>query len=271
MSTGDLAVDGRPIVAGADLGDAVRQALRRRGIDPASVDLDKPVLDPRGNVWESAQEATEHFTEHALRVLGVFADGEFDFDRLPPINEHVANWCASQRRDPSEDPLLVLRGQVGCGKTSQLFNLLRELILWHAGRAERYVWYFITHRNLAAAVQPGSGRDPDRLINQLMTATGVVVIDDAGDYNTQDFGRGADVTSRIINHRAHHRLPTALSTNSPFTRTDKIRERERELGRPIAVLADSLDDRAISRLKSGWVITMPQVDHREAQGRRFGP
>lgn len=271
MSDIELALDGQTLDDGADLTAAVNRALRRRNIDPATIDLDKPVLDPRGNVWTSPEEAAQHFTENALRALAVHADGEFDFDRLPEINEHVANWVEGQKRDPQADPLLLLRGQVGCGKTSQLFCLLRALVLHHARAAQRYPWYFITHRNLAAAVQPGSGRDPDRLVSLLTSARGVVVLDDLGDYNTQDFGRGADVTSRIINHRAHHRLPTAMSTNSPFYRGEKAAEVERQTGVRVAVLADAIDDRAISRLKGGWVVTLPQIDYREAQGKRFGP
>lgn len=271
MSADDLRIDGQLPAAGLSLEAMVGQVLHSRGIDPSQVDLQTPVMDPRGWRFEDRDEGADHFTTHALRVLGTFADGEFDFDRLPEINVHVARWAQGQREDPQRDPLLLLRGTVGCGKTSQLFNLLRELVLWHARRAERYEWYFITHRNLAAAVQPGSGRDPDRLIKLLMEARGVVVLDDLGDYNAQDFGRGADATSRIINHRAHHRLPLAMSTNLAAERGEKVREAEALLGRRIAVLADSLDDRAISRLKSGWRVTMPEIDHRAGQGKVFGP
>jgi hypothetical protein len=125
----------------------------------------------------------------------------------------------------------------------------------------------MTHRKFAAAVQPGSGRDPDALMHRLMTAD-LVAIADLGDFNTQDFGRGVDATSRLINHRAHHRLPTVYDTNLPFVRNEVVRQAEAEFG-PIAVLADTLDGRAISRLQSGWTVAMPEIDHRAAQGKVF--
>jgi DNA replication protein DnaC len=257
----------------ADIDMLVAEALQRRGIDPARMAQlpPSPLSDPRGNVWADQDEAIAWHTEHALRALSVYADGEFDFDRLPPMYEYVARWAESQKRNPQEDPLLTLRGSVGCGKTSQLIVLLRDLVLHHTRTGRRDPWYFITHRNLAAAMQPGSGRDPDRLMHQLMHATGLVILDDIGDYNTQDFGKAADATSRLINHRVHHRLPTALSTNLPYERGPKIRAAEEEMGTRIAVLADTLDGRVISRLRGGWTVTMPEVDHRALQGRRFGP
>jgi DNA replication protein DnaC len=212
-------------------------------------------------------EAASWHTEHAMRALGVYADGEFDLDRLPSMLGPVIDWAAVQKRDPAEVATLVLQGVVGCGKTSQCFCLLRDLVLWHAQRGERYTWYFMTHRKFAAAMQPGSGRDPDALMHRLMTAD-LVVLDDLGDFNMQDFGRAADATSRLINHRTHHRLASVYDTNLPFVRDEGVRQAEREFGQ-IAVLADTLDGRALSRLQSGWTVTMPEVDYRAAQGRVF--
>lgn len=266
-----LVIDGHPVAATADLGDILTRKLRRTGIDPGLIQRrladPTPVLDPRGNVMDRA-EAVEWHTEQALRALSHYADGEFDFDRLPPVNEHVAQWIREHKRDPKAAPILVLQGTTGCGKTSQCFCLLRDLVFWYAGRGERFAWYFITHRNLAAAVQPNSGRDPDALMHRLMTAD-LVVLDDLGDFRNEDFGRAADYTSRLINHRAHHRLATVYPTNSPFVRTEKIAAAEQIHGR-IAVLADTLDSRAISRLGSGWTVVMPEDDYRLRQGRRLG-
>jgi len=258
--------------AGGDVfRDIMAARLRARGMDPALMDTtDDEILDPRGNVWYNRDEAVRHLTGHALRALSIYADGEFDFDRLPQTYRYVQEWADSQKADPSADPMLMLRGTIGCGKTSQLIVLLRELVLHHAHLARHFRWYFITNRNFAAAMQPGSGRDPDALMHRLLHAD-LVVLDDLGDYNTQDFGRAADATSRLINHRAHHRLPLATSSNLPFVRAEKVKEREEELGQRIAVLADTLDGRAISRLQAGWVVTMPEVDYRARQGRRLGP
>lgn len=268
----DTTLDGVPVDERADPVAMMAARLARRGIDPAAVAQVPTLADPRGDIM-SREEAAEFFTDHALRALGHYADGEFDFDRLPEINKHVAVWVDGLQPDTRTEvwqPLLLLRGVVGCGKTSQLFCMLRRQVLRMAGAGRRYRWYFITHRNLAAAIQPNSGRDPDRLMHNLMTAD-LVVLDDLGDFNTQDWGKAADATSRLINHRAHHRLPLACTTNSPFSRGRAVREQEEQLGTRIAVLADALDDRAIGRLKGGWVIDMPQTDYRAAQGRQFGP
>jgi hypothetical protein len=262
-----VVVDGAVVDPEADVADVLAAALRRRGIDPARLDDPTPVLDPRGNVMDR-DEAVAHFTEHGLRALAHYADGDFDFDRLPAMNEHVARWIEHHKRDPQEVSTLVLQGAVGCGKTSQCFCLLRHLVLWYAQQGRRFTWYYITHRNLAAAVQPSSGRDPDTMIQQLMHAD-LVVVDDLGDYNTQDFGRAADATSRIIHHRAHHRLPTVYDTNLPYIRDEAVRGAEEQAGQRIAVLADTLDGRAISRLASGWTVAMPQVDYRMLTGQVF--
>lgn len=263
--------DGQAIDPRADVRDLMVAKLEARGIDPAVMDVpDDEILDPRGNVWYDRDEAVQHLTEHALRALSVYADGEFDFDRLPDIYEYVALWAASQQENPQTDPLLMLRGTIGCGKTSQMIVLLRQLVLHYADLGRHFRWFFITHRNFAAAMQPRSGRDPEALMHRLMTAD-LVVLDDLGDYRTTDFDVAADATSRLINHRAHHRLPLATSSNLPFTRGEKILAAEEKLGRRIAVLADTIDDRAISRLKGGWVVTMPEIDYRAMQGKRFGP
>lgn len=266
-----LTVDGQAVGAGVDLGSMITRSLLRRGIDPQRLEREladpRPVQDPRGNVMNRDEAAAWH-TEQSLRALGHYADGEFDFDRLPQTNEYVKMWIEEHKKDPKIAPTLVLQGTVGCGKTSQCFCLLRELVLWYARQGRRFAWYFITHRNFAAAMCPGSGRDPDALMHRLMSAD-LVVLDDLGDFNNQDWGHTGNHTSRLINHRAHHRLPTVYPTNSPFKRTAEIKAAEMEHGR-IAVLADTLDDRAVSRLGGGWVVVMPEVDYRAQAGRRFG-
>jgi hypothetical protein len=240
----------------------ITEALRRRGINPELLDSELDPMDPRGNIIEGA-EATAFFTGNARRALAKVADGVFAADRLPALQKHVQMWVDAHRRDPAEAPFLLLRGITGCGKTSQSIRALHELVLWYAGQGRRFTWYFITHREFSAAFQPNAGRDPERLMHQLMAAD-LVVFSDLGDANTQDFGRTQDKTSRLINHRYHHQLPTIFETNLPFYRNPNKPEQA-----DIAVLADVIDDRAISRLNSGWKINLPQVDHRQQQGRTF--
>jgi hypothetical protein len=260
-------VDGQTLRDESGLDDMLARIAISKGIDPARLDDPTPVQDPRGNVLER-DDLIEVLIKQGLSALSHYADGEFDFDRLPPMNKHVKAWAELHKKDPQEVCNLVLQGAVGCGKTSQCFCLLDDLVPWYARQARRFVWYYMTNRNLAAAVQPGSGRDPDALISKLMWAD-LLVLDDLGDYNTQDFGRAADATSRIIHHRAHHRLPTVYDTNLPYTRDERVEAAERENGIRIATLADTLDGRAISRLQSGWTVALPQVDYRAAQGKVF--
>lgn len=263
-----LTVDGIIVDEQAELGDLLAGALRRRGIDPGRLADDTPVLNPRGNVL-TREEAVDWLTKQARKALGYVADGEFTLDRLPAdLYEPAALWVQAFKDEPRSAPILTLRGTTGCGKTTCALGIVRDLVFWHADRAEHFSWYFITHRKFAAAVQPGSGRDPDTLMHRLMTAD-LVVFDDLGDYNNQDFGKAADYTARLINHRAHHHLPTVYDTNLPFARGPKVLQQEAAEGRRIATLEDTLDGRVISRLRGGWVATMPEVDHRLSQGRRF--
>lgn len=257
-----LTVDGQLVDADADLGDLLTRAALRRGIDPKQLDPALSPMDPRGNIIEGA-EAVEFFTGNAAPALDRICRGAFAPDRLPEFKKSVWEWVAQQKSDPAEVPFLLLRGVTGCGKTSQSVLALRELVFWHAEQGRHYTWYFITHREFSAAIQPGSGRDPDALMHRLMTAD-LVVLSDLGDVNNQDFGRTQDKTSRLINHRYHHQLPMICETNLPFYRNP---DKPEHAG--IAVLADFIDDRAISRLNSGWKIQFPAIDHRAAQGRTF--
>lgn len=262
-----LTLDGQVVDADADPGDLLTRAALRRGIDPAQLDPSLSPMDPRGNIIEG-DEAVAFFTGNADKALHKVMNGVFAGDELPPMVGPVREWVAEHRRDPVSAPFLLLRGITGCGKTSQSIALLEELVHWYAGGGRRFTWQFITHREFSAAIQPGSGRDPDALMHRLKTAD-LVVLSDLGDVNNQDFGKTQDKTSILINHRYHHKLPTVIETNLPFVRNAAATAEEAETGQRISVLADYIDDRAISRLRSGWKVTLPAIDHRAAQGRSF--
>jgi DNA replication protein DnaC len=257
-------VDGQVVT---DLEASIMQGLARRGIDPERALDPTPVLDPRGNVMDH-DETVAWRTELTQMSLQNVAAGEFDLNRLPPLHEFTAEWVETQKRDPQSAPILVLFGDVGCGKTTQAIAGTAELAMHHARAGRIYCWYFITHRNFSAAVRSGKA-EAEALMDRLMHAD-LVVKDDLGDYNTQDFGVAADYTSRLINHRAHFRLPTIYTTNLLYKRDAVVEEMERQMQRRIATLADTLDDRAISRLMGGWTAPLPEIDHRAAQGRVMG-
>lgn len=265
-------IDGEPVSKQTGIADGIMRSLLRRGLDPELMQRHltdpEPLQDPRGNIM-TRDEAVEWFTETGLVALRRQAAGEFALDRLPALDTYVAQWFEQHCHDPHAAPLLMLQGIIGCGKTSQALALQREIVLWNARQARRYVWLFVTHRTLAAEVQPGPGRDPDRIVQELMDADGVV-IDDIGDFNAEDFGRAASATSRIINYRAHHHKTSIFTSNLPYDRTPELAAAERELGERIAVLRDFLDPRAISRLRGGWTVALPEIDYRAAQGRTLG-
>lgn len=250
-----------------DLEATLMQALAKRNIDPDRLRDPSPVLDPRGNVMDR-DEAVAWCTEQARRALQLVAAGEFDIDRLPPLHEFTAEWVAEQKRDRRAAPWLILFGSVGCGKTSQAITAVRDLALHHARRGQMYHWYFTTHRNFAAAVR-GGGVEAEAVVERYETAD-LLVLDDLGDYNTQDWGKAVDFTSRLINHRSHHRLPTIYTTNLLYRRDETVVAMEREIGTRIATLADTLDGRVISRLEAGWTAPLPEHDYRAAQGRIMG-
>lgn len=259
-----VAVDGQLVDPGADLGDTLMRAALRRGIDPELLAFDPDPIDPRGNIMSPA-EAMQFYGGNADKALDAICAGVFAPDRLPAMYPYVRDWVQLQKDTPATAPILLLRGITGCGKTSQSVLALRELVTWHAQRAERFAWYFITHRNLSSALQKNSGRDPQALMNQLFKAD-LVVLSDLGDVNNNDFGVTQNETSRLINHRGHYQLPTIYETNLAFHRNPND---PAQAG--IAVLADYVDDRSISRLNGGWKINMPGTDYRATQGHTFPP
>lgn len=257
-------VDGQVVT---DLNSAIMQGLARRGINPDRVLDPTPVLDPRGNVMDR-DEAVAWRIELATRALQHEARGEFDVSRLPRLHEYTAEWVAEQKRDPKAAPWLILFGCTGCGKTSQMFAAVRDLVLHHARLNQTYRWYITSHRAFTAATR-GGGYEAEAVMEQLMGAD-LVGFADLGDYNTQDFGRAVDYTSRLVNHRWQNRLATIYDTNLLYRRDETVIEEERAQGIRIATLSDTLDGRVISRLEAGWTAPLPEVDYRAAQGRWMG-
>lgn len=260
-------IDGLPVTDDADLGALLLQGAARRGIDPQLLLFDPEPIDPRGNI-PTEQELVDFFTGHAEVALARIMAGMFAEDDLPELNEYVMRWVQDHKGPAPDAASLLLRGITGSGKTSQSILALRDLVLWHAHQGKHFTWRFITHRNFSAALQKNSGQDPETLMTQLMNAD-LLVFSDLGDVNNQDFGLTQTHTSRLINHRWHHKMPSIYETNLSFTRTEAVRKAEAETGQRIAVLADFIDDRAISRLRGGWTVTLPAIDHRVKQGRSF--
>ncbi len=258
-------VDGQ---AAGDLAAAVLRGARRRSVAPAGPD--EPAEPRYSQQTMTFDEKVAWLTERGLEGLRQAAVGEFGLDRLPPMHPFSAEWAAQQLRDPDVAPWLVLVGPVGCGKTSQSFCIARHLVLEHAKRGERYDWRFVTHRNFAAKVQRGSDEDADQVLKRYAEIQGLLIFSDLGDFNSQDFGRAVDYTSRLINHRYHHRLPTIYETNLLYNRDEYVEAMEQELGRPIATMDAVLDDRVIDRLQAGWTAPLPGINYRQQQGRVMG-
>lgn len=256
-------------LAAIDVNTAVADAITRRGIDPALLLDPRPVMDPRGSIMDG-DEIVAWRTEEVLGALQKVAAGEFELAKLPALHPFTAEWIAEQKKDPSAAPWLVLFGSVGCGKTSQAIGAIHELAMWHARTKPRetYNWQFTTHRNFTAAVR-ASDEDAETVIRRFERAD-LLVLDDLGDYNTQDFGRSVDATARLINYRNHHRLPTIYTTNLLYQRDDTVIAMEQQINMRIATLSDTLDGRVVSRLEEGWTAPLPEHDYRATKGRVMG-
>jgi hypothetical protein len=257
-------IDGRPAT---DLAAAITAAASRRGVPADGGEQQQPRYSEQTMTFE---EKVAWLTEQGMDALRRQATGEFDLDSLPSLHEFTAEWVQQQLADPDAAPWLVLVGPPGCGKTTQSFCVARHLVLEHARRGERYDWRFVTHRNFAARVQRGSIEDADEVLRRYAQLDGLLIFSDLGDFNHQDFGRAADYTSQLVNHRYHHRLPTIYETNLLYNRDEFVVAMEQELGRPVATMDAVLDDRVIDRLKAGWTAPLPEVNYRRSQGRVMG-
>jgi hypothetical protein len=260
-------IDGRPAT---DLLTAVTSAASRHAAGRAPAAVADPPVHPYSEQTMTFEEKVNWLLERGIEGLRLQAVGEFDLDRLPPLHEFSAEWAQQQLADPDVAPWLVLLGPPGCGKTTQSLCIARHLVLEHARRGERYDYRFVTHRNFAAKVQRGSVEDAEEVLTRYAHHKGLLVFSDLGDFNSQDFGRAVDFTSRLVNHRYHQRMPTIYETNLLYDRDENIVEQERQLQRPIATMDQLLDDRVIDRLKAGWTAPLPEVNYRRPQGRVMG-
>jgi len=257
-------VDGR--VTG-DLAEAVTQAAARRGVAPADPE---PAVERYSEKTMTFDEKVAWLVEQGLEALRRQATGVFDLDKLPKMHEYTAEWAQQQLVDPEAAPWLILVGPTGCGKTSQSFCAARHLVLEHARRGRHYDWRFVTNRNFAGRVQRGSAEDADQVLAYYAELKGLLIFSDLGDFNNQDFGRAADYTARLVNHRYHHKLPTIYETNLLYKRDDYVAAMEQQIGRPIATMDALLDDRVIDRLQEGWTAMLPEVNYRQPKGRMMG-
>ncbi len=261
---GTFLIDGLPA---DDLDAAVLAAARRH---EAPTYQPGPAVQRYSEQTMTFDEKVRWLTEQGLDALRGQAAGEFDLDSLPPLHEFTAEWVRQQLADPAVAPWLILVGPLGCGKTSQSFAAARHLVLEYAKQGRRYAWRFVTHRNFAAKVQRGSDEDAEETIRRYAHFPGLLIFSDLGDFNNQDFGRAADYTSRLVNHRYHFRLPTIYETNLLYHRDQFVVDMEKELDRSIATMDTLLDDRVIDRLKAGWTAPLPEVNYRQNQGRVMG-
>lgn len=251
-----------------DLRERMAALAERRGFDLSLLDGagDSP-LDPRG--WISEDPAGERL-EMTYRILQR-ESGEFDRDRLPEINPHVADWVEAQKKDPQADPMMILVGITGCGKTSQAFNAIIQLAVHAATEARSYRWRFVSHREFSAQTR-GGGSMEDAVA--LFQSAELLVFDDLGAYN--DTRYAVDCTARIIDHRYRFRLPTIYTCNLKFRRDDWVLRKEQELTQKVGshqhvqTLQDTLDERVLSRLDSGLTVVLPAIDYRQRRGRTVG-
>lgn len=238
----------------------LKQVAARQGFDLDELAAKTPSpLDPAGWVLD---DPVGFRLDMVRKILRHEADGEFQPERLPPLNDRVARFIEMHRQDPEVNNALLLYGATGAGKTSQGIHVVIELATWAAQQNRTYRWRIVSHREFAAQTRAWHD-DPDGAIERYKDCD-LLLFDDLGAYNATAFA--ADCTYRLIDHRYRRKLATVYTTNMLFTRTESVAQREKEMGMTIPVLADSLDDRAISRLRATAKIDLGKIDHRAAMG-----
>lgn len=246
-----------------DFREQLRALAERHGADlDALAGTEQPTFDPLAFRREQVH----------LR-LSRYADGEFHPDRLPEVNPNVTTWLNQARRDLTvrfEDPRFVLEapwlnlyGRTGSGKSSQFAHVFYALTDFATRHNRSLTWAYVSHPEFSAQTRPGGDASPEQVIERYKTVD-LLALDDLGAGNSTEYSR--ECLHRVVDHRSQHRMLTLYASNLLLERTPAMLRRE-EGGAPrVAVLADVLDQRTVSRLKACWHVALPAVDHRQHAG-----
>jgi hypothetical protein len=247
-----------------EFSEVLRGLAQRHGVDLAALaeTEDKP-FDPiafrRGQVHQRLKQ---------------YAAGVFHPDQLPQMNPLVGKWVERAKQDllgrfddpdvPMTAPWLYLYGRTGCGKSSQLFNVIIELALFATEHNKNLTWRYVSHPEFSAQMRPGGDIEPEEAIKGYKEVD-LLAFDDFGAVNASPYA--IDCAHRLVDHRYHRGMLTVFPSNLMLERTEGMVKLEQEGGPRMVVLADVLDPRTVSRLKAAWKVALPEVDYRLGSGR----
>lgn len=212
---------------------SVASILARRGISPSVDPEPDPPFDPVA--WR-----VETYTAILEReVPAKFAAARAD-------HPEVAAWVRRHLEDPDREPMVVIAGALGVGKTHQAYGALRACVLGAARANRRCRWRFVTHPQLNDETRPKPDNSHAYALDVYLEAD-LLVLDDLGAGKQSEWT--GDALYRLVDHRWSRQLPTIFTTNVAPS----------QLGR-------ALDERVVSRLADTTRMVMTGPDRRRTPG-----
>lgn len=147
----------------------------------------------------------------------------------------VWEWC---RTWPVADPLLVLTGNRGTGKTHLAVGALMEMWRRHEKRGRFWPFADLLAR-YRDTFEPDRATESAAAIDAEMRRTPILVLDDLGANKSSEWAEEA--MFRLVDERYRERKPLIITTNLPI---------------------NQLPQRVMSRLASGHVISFKGADRR---------
>lgn len=221
-------------LSNTDLGAMARDVLARRGINPDD-------LPPA-----PAFNLADHLTEQAHATLNLIVPPRYR--QAEADNPDVLAWMRRYVTNPTDVPVLVIRGPVGTGKTHQAFGALRQIVLASARRCRRMTYAATSHPAFNDAMRPDKQDGHRQALRDFQTVD-LLVFDDIGAGRTTDWTE--DTLYRLFDARWANQLATIVTTNLDGPQ-----------------MRDLIDERVVSRLAEGVQVPLVGVDRRRGQVTR---
>lgn len=204
--------------------------LRRRGVDPDSVELGaEPKFDLIAWRLEQARLVSEALVPSR-------------FAAATPDHPDVAAWVRRYLDDPGSCPSLLLSGPTGTGKTWQMFGALRAILEARARDGFGLAFRVTSQPDLNDAMRVKPDGSHAYALDPYL-ACDLLLLDDLGTGKQTDWT--GDSLYRLVDHRWTNRLPSVFTTNlTP------------------AQLSEAVGDRIVSRLADAVRVAMKGADRR---------
>jgi len=218
----------------ADLGAMARDVLARRGINPADVPP------------EPAFSLADHLTEQANATLDLIMPPRYR--RASADNPAVLAWMRRYVEDPTDAPVLVIKGPVGTGKTHQALGALRQIVLASARRCRRMTYAVTSHPTFNDAMFPHKDDRHRQALRDFQTVD-LLVFDDIGAGRSTEWTE--DTLYRLFDARWANQLATIATTNFDGKEMKQF-----------------IDERVVSRLADGEQVPLVGSDRRRGEVTR---